>query len=153
MASEQSDHLAEVLGAAQDRLRNPDLGLPTVRDICEALGALAKEPEGVTYAEVDAGGVPALWCIPRGCDTDSVLLHCHAGGTVVFSMNSDRKAAGHLAKAAGIRASCWTTGGHRRTNSRPNRTTWRRPIAGCSSRVTAPRKSPAAATRLAATSP
>jgi monoterpene epsilon-lactone hydrolase len=87
-----------VLGAAHDRLRNPDLGLPTVRDICEALGALAKEPEGVTYAEVDAGGVPALWCIPQGCDVDSV------GGTVVFSMNSDRKAAGHLAKAAGIRA-------------------------------------------------
>jgi len=104
MASEQSDHLAEVLGAAQDRLRNPDLGLPTVRDICEALGGLAKEPEDVTYAEVDAGGVPALWCIPQGCDVDSVLLHCHAGGTVVFSMNSDRKAAGHLAKAAGIRA-------------------------------------------------
>ena len=42
MASEQSDHLAEVLGAVQDRLRNPDLGLPTVRDICETLGALAK---------------------------------------------------------------------------------------------------------------
>ena len=104
MASEQSNHLAEVLGAAQDRLRNPDLGLPTIRDICEAAAALAKEPEGVTYAEVDAGGVPALWCIPQGCDVDSVLLHCHAGGTVVFSMNSDRKAAGHLAKAAGIRA-------------------------------------------------
>jgi epsilon-lactone hydrolase len=104
MASKQSDHLAEVLGAAQDRLRNPDLELPTVRDICEAVAALATEPEGVTYAEVDAGGVPALWCIPQGCDADSVLLHCHAGGTVVFSMNSDRKAAGHLAKAAGIRA-------------------------------------------------
>jgi epsilon-lactone hydrolase len=110
MASEQSDHLAEVLGAVQDRLRNPDLGLPTVRDICEALGALAKEPEGVTYAEVDAGGVPALWCIPQGCDNDSVLLHCHAGGTVVFSMNSDRKAAGLLAKAAaleGLNGSRW----------------------------------------------
>lgn len=104
MASKESDHLAEALGAVQDRLRNPDLGLPTVRDICEALAALTREPEGVTYAEVDAGGVPALWCIPQGCDNDAVLLHCHAGGTVVFSMHSDRKAAGHLAKAAGIRA-------------------------------------------------
>ena len=65
MASEQSDHLAEVLGAVQDRLRNPDLGLPTVRDICEALSALGREPEGVTYAEVDAGGVPALWSRAR----------------------------------------------------------------------------------------
>ena len=103
MASEQSDHLAEVLGAVQDRLCNPDLALPTVRHICEALGALAKEPEGVIYAEVDADGVPALWCIPQGWDNDSVLLHCHAGGTVVFSMNSDRKAAGHLAKADALR--------------------------------------------------
>jgi acetyl esterase/lipase len=104
MASEQSDHLAKALGTVQDRLRNPDLGLPTIRDILKSLAQLAKEPERVTYAEVDAGGVPALWCIPQGCDNDSVLLHCHAGGTVVFSMNSDRKAAGHLAKAAGIRA-------------------------------------------------
>jgi acetyl esterase/lipase len=31
-------------------------------------------------------------------------LFNHAGGTVVFSTTSDRKAAGHLAKAAGIRA-------------------------------------------------
>ena len=104
MASVQSDHLAEMFGSVQDRLNNPNLGLPTIRDILEALGNVAKEPEGVTYAEVDAGGVPALWCIPEGCDTDCVLLHCHAGGSVVFSMNSDRRAAGHLAKAAGIRA-------------------------------------------------
>jgi monoterpene epsilon-lactone hydrolase len=104
MASVQSDHLAEVFGAVQDRLNNPHLGLSTIRDVVDALGNAAKEPEGVTYAEVDAGGVPALWCIPERCDTDCVLLHCHAGGSVVFSMNSDRKAASHLAKAAGIRA-------------------------------------------------
>jgi acetyl esterase/lipase len=81
------------------------LGLDTIRDICDAMaGRVGKEPEGVTYAEVDAGGVPALWCIPAGCDDESVLLWNHAGGTVVFSMYSDRKVAGHLATAAGIRA-------------------------------------------------
>ena len=105
MASVQSDDLAELFGAVQDRLNNnPNLDLVTIRDILEALGNVAKEPENVTYAEVDAGGVPALWCIPEGCDNDCVLLHCHAGGSVVFSMHSDRKAAGHLAKTAGIRA-------------------------------------------------
>jgi epsilon-lactone hydrolase len=78
--------------------------VPTIRDVADSLAAATKEPEGVTYAEVDAGGVPALWCIPEGCDNDCVLLHCHAGGTVVHSMNSDRKIAGHIAKAAGIRA-------------------------------------------------
>ena len=42
MASEQSDHLAECVGSCPRSLRNPDPGLPTVRDICETLGALAK---------------------------------------------------------------------------------------------------------------
>jgi monoterpene epsilon-lactone hydrolase len=45
-----------------------------------------------------------MWCIPEGCDADGVLLHSHAGGSVVFSMHTDRKAAGHLATAAGVRA-------------------------------------------------
>jgi acetyl esterase/lipase len=63
-----------------------------------------KEPEGVSYAEVTAGGVEALWCIPADSDPDAVLLHSHLGGTVVASMHSDRKAAAHLARAAGVRA-------------------------------------------------
>lgn len=54
--------------------------------------------------KIDAGGVPALWCIPEGCDPDRVLLHSHAGGTVVTSMHTDRKALGHIAKVARARA-------------------------------------------------
>lgn len=104
MGSAQSNDLTQLFAGVQQRLANPKLDLPTIRDICEALAVATKEPEGVTYAEVDAAGVPALWCIPEGCDNDCVLLHCHAGGTVVHSMNSDRKIAGHIAKAAGIRA-------------------------------------------------
>ena len=101
--SEQSRQFAELSAATRDRMNGLDL--LTVRDVCDALGATAgTEPEGVTYAEVDAGGVPALWCIPAGCDDANVLLFNHAGGTVVFSMRSDRKAAAHLARAAGIRA-------------------------------------------------
>jgi len=42
--------------------------------------------------------------VPHGCDADRVLLHCHAGGTLVLSMHSDRKLVGHIAKAAGVRA-------------------------------------------------
>jgi len=64
----------------------------------------AIEPEAVTYAEVDADGVPALWCIPEGCDADRILLHSHSGGTVVTSMHTDRKAVGHIAKVVGVRA-------------------------------------------------
>src|SRR6516165_11280580 len=76
----------------------------TRRDIVENLHLAAIEPEAVTYAEVDAGGVPALWCIPERSDPDRVLLHSHAGGTVVTSMHTDRKALGHIAKVARARA-------------------------------------------------
>lgn len=37
-------------------------------------------------------------------DPESVLLHSNMGGSVLMSMHSDRKAAGHLAKAAGARS-------------------------------------------------
>jgi monoterpene epsilon-lactone hydrolase len=104
MASEQMQQLAALFASGRERFSNSNLGLDDIRDICEGLHAASREPEGVTYAEVDAGGVAALWCIPAGCDADGVLLHSHAGGSVVFSMHTDRKAAGHLAKAAGVRA-------------------------------------------------
>ena len=104
MASKQLKHMAELYASIRERVSKPDLDLATTRDILENLHLAAIEPEGVTYAEVDAGGVPALWCIPEGCDADRVLLHSHAGGTVVFSMYSDRKAVGHIAKAVGVRA-------------------------------------------------
>jgi hypothetical protein len=63
---------------SKNRLADRRLDLATLRDIAERLHLAGSEPEGVTYAEVDAGGVPALWCIPRRCDTHRVLLHSHA---------------------------------------------------------------------------
>ena len=104
MASEQSKYLVELYASIKERVSKPDLDLATNRDIVENLHLVAIEPEAVTYAEVDADGVPALWCIPQGCDADRVLLHSHSGGTVVTSMHTDRKAVGHIAKAAGVRA-------------------------------------------------
>ncbi len=74
------------------------------RDLAERLHMLATEPEGVTYAEADADGVPALWCIPLDSSPDHVLLHNHSGGSVVSSMYMDRKAVAHLARATGARA-------------------------------------------------
>lgn len=74
------------------------------RDLAERLHMLATEPEDVTYAEADAGGVPALWAIPANASPEHVLLHSHSGGSVVSSMYMDRKAIAHLAKATGARA-------------------------------------------------
>lgn len=100
----QAQQFAEFLDSLRTRFTSPNLDVATVRDICEELHLAAAEPEGVSYAEVDAGGVPALWCIPEGTGTEHALVHFHLGGSVVASMHSDRKAAAHIAKAAGIRS-------------------------------------------------
>lgn len=104
MASRQAVEFADFLAEVGRRSSNPNFELETIRDVTENIHLATKEPEGVTYAEVDAGGVEAMWCIPVDSDPESVLLHTHMGGTVVMSMHSDRKAAGHLAKAAGARS-------------------------------------------------
>jgi monoterpene epsilon-lactone hydrolase len=104
MASNESKELADFYSVLRDRTSNPDLDLATVRDIVESIHTATKEPEGVTYADAYAGGVEALWCIPVDSDPDAVLLHNHMGGSVFASMHSDRKAAAHIAKAAGIRS-------------------------------------------------
>ncbi|OBI97481.1 alpha/beta hydrolase fold domain-containing protein [Mycobacterium asiaticum] len=104
MANEQSAGLAGIFAEIGRRSSNPNFELQTIRDVTENIHVATKEPEGVTYAEVDAGGVEALWCIPVDSDPESVLLHSHMGGSVLMSMYSDRKAAAHIAKAAGARS-------------------------------------------------
>ena len=104
MASKQMKQMNELYASIKERVLKPNLDLATNRDIVENLHLAAIEPEAVTYAEVNADGVSALWCIPLGSDPDRVLLHSHSGGSVVTSMHTDRKAIGHIAKAVGVRA-------------------------------------------------
>jgi acetyl esterase/lipase len=70
--------------------------------VIDAMHVTAKEPEGVTYVEDDLGSVPALWCVPANATPHAVLLHSHMGGSIVGSMHAERKAAAHIAKAAGV---------------------------------------------------
>lgn len=102
MPSAQLLQMADFYADLASRWPVDDIALQ--RDLAERLHMLATEPEGVTYAEVDADGVPALWAIPVDSSPDHVLLHSHSGGSVVSSMYMDRKAIAHLAKAAGARA-------------------------------------------------
>ncbi|OBH74565.1 alpha/beta hydrolase [Mycobacterium scrofulaceum] len=104
MASQQAIEFADFYAEIGRRSSTPGFGLETIRDVTENIHLATKEPEGVTYAEVDAGGVEALWCIPVDSDPESALLHTHMGGSVLMSMHSDRKAAAHIAKAAGVRS-------------------------------------------------
>jgi monoterpene epsilon-lactone hydrolase len=103
MASEEARQSLELYRSV-GTLEVQQTDIRVIRAIFETLHLGANEPEGVTYAEVDANGVPAMWCVPKDCDADRVLLHCHAGGTLVLSMHSDRKLVGHIAKATGVRA-------------------------------------------------
>lgn len=73
-------------------------------EIAERTGDSTTEPNGVTYDETLAGGVPALWATPDGAATRPVLLYFHGGGYCYGSIRSHRKLVGHLAKAARCRA-------------------------------------------------
>ena len=104
MSSIQLKQMAEFYNEARSRFLNSNIDLATQRDVVERLHLVGSEPEGVTYAEADANGVPSLWCIPEDCHKDHVLLHMHASGSVVWSIHTDRKAVGHIANAVGVRA-------------------------------------------------
>ncbi|MFD0440666.1 alpha/beta hydrolase [Streptomyces chartreusis] len=102
--SPEAQEFVRFLDSVRAKAETPGLDLAVLRDVVDSYHRASTEPEGVTYAEVDADGVPAIWCIPEGADPDRALLHFHFGGAVAASMHSDRKAAGHIAKAAGIRS-------------------------------------------------
>ncbi|MEH0573296.1 alpha/beta hydrolase [Streptomyces sp. B21-108] len=102
--SKEAHEFAEFLAGVSAKSATPGLDLAVIRDVVDSNHKASTEPEGVTYAEVDADGVPALWAVPEGADPDRALLHFHFGGSVTASMHSDRKAAGHIAKAAGARS-------------------------------------------------
>jgi len=61
------------------------MDLTTIRDVVENLH-----------------GVPALWCIPEGCDADRILLHSHSGGTVYEMLVGEAIEFAKRAKDAGV---------------------------------------------------
>lgn len=105
MPSKESEAQRALFSELGDRLTaDPPPGVPAIREMFESFHTLASEPTGVTYEEVDAGGVPALWCLPVGAAEDRVMLFTHGGGFVTNGPASHRKMTGHLAKAAGVKA-------------------------------------------------
>lgn len=105
MASAESAYLTDLYSDWSARMTaEPEMGLPALRDLFEEWHLPTVEPEGVTYAETDADGVPVMWCAPIDATPDRVLLYSHGGGFVVGSRHSHRKLAGHMARAIGCRA-------------------------------------------------
>ncbi len=105
MASKQSEALKVLYRSWIDALSaNPEMPLDELRRMFEHWGDVTAEPRGIDYIETDAGGVPAMWAAPKGCEADRVLLCSHGGGYVTGSMYTHRKVYGHFAKAVGSRA-------------------------------------------------
>jgi monoterpene epsilon-lactone hydrolase len=106
MASEQARAVHEMLRAQRNAAAADATTAPTLaeqRALAERIGDSTTEPTGVTYADVDAGGVPAQWVTPEGAST-GVLVYFHGGGFCFGSMRSHRRLVGHLATAARCRA-------------------------------------------------
>jgi monoterpene epsilon-lactone hydrolase len=102
-ASKESAALAELYAGWVERMSaEPPMDLAAMRSMFEEWHLPTAEPHDVAYREVDAGGVPAMWCLPRDSAMDRAIIWTHGGGYVVGSMHSHRKVAGHLAKAVGV---------------------------------------------------
>lgn len=65
---------------------------------------LTGEPKGVDYIEVSAGGVDAMWIVPKNAIQNRVILCMHGGGYFAGSMYTHRKLFAHIAKTIGCRA-------------------------------------------------
>ena len=99
------DPLAALYAGWQKAIaERPDMSLEEVRGLFEHWGDVTAEPGGVDYIEDDAGGIEAMWALPKVRVDDRVLLCMHGGGYVLGSMYSHRKLYGHFAKSAGCRA-------------------------------------------------
>src|SRR4029077_15670816 len=102
MGSPELARYADFYADMSDRFALTD-NLSLWRDISERLHQLTSEPEDVTYRDLTANGVPAILVMPADSSPEQILLHSHSGGSVTSSMWQERKAVGHLAKAAGPR--------------------------------------------------
>jgi len=102
MASPQAEAIKDQLRLFAGSL-DPNASLEEMRASYEAFAQLTTDPDGVTWTEVDAGGVPAIWADPADGARDRVLEYVHGGGYVIGTADYYRRLTGHLANALGCR--------------------------------------------------
>ena len=73
------EQMAEFYNEPRNRFLNSNVDLATQRDVVERLHLAGAEPEDVTYAEVDANGVPSLGCIRRDATRTACCCTCTPG--------------------------------------------------------------------------
>ena len=106
MANKRSEVVRDHWRSMTEAVRaNPNQTPAEIRERVEKYWpALTSEPGGIDYLEVEVGGRPALWAVPKGSAEDRVIFSVHGGGGVSGSIYTHRKLFGHLAKAVGARA-------------------------------------------------
>ncbi|WP_431879806.1 alpha/beta hydrolase [Amycolatopsis sacchari] len=99
------DLLGEIYAQwAVEMAAQPDMSIALLRILFDDWQRATAEPEAVTYAHTEIGGVPGIRVRPQDADASRVLLFFHGGGFALGSSASHRKLAGHLAKACGVEA-------------------------------------------------
>ena len=80
MASKQAEELRNLYRGWAGALSG-GMPLEEWRDMVERWEMVTGEPGETDYLETDAGGVPAMWAVPKGCAADRVLLCLHGGAS------------------------------------------------------------------------
>jgi acetyl esterase/lipase len=103
MASQQAEAVkAQLRQYAEQALTAGDVTLEEMRSR-SILEEFTGRPDGVTWIEEDAGGIPAIWAVPEGAAPDRVVQYVHGGGYILGSAEQYRHLTGHVAKAVGCR--------------------------------------------------
>ena len=94
--------LAEMLAQLSGTEEHPVL-VDEMRGLYGLFADITAEPDEVTWTEVDAGGIPAIWADPDAGATDRVVQYVHGGGYVIGNAHYYKRLTGHIAKAVGCR--------------------------------------------------
>lgn len=78
-------------------------GVRWLRDAQDLLPSTPPRSTQVAFEEVNAGGVPALWCTPSAHHESRTLVYFHGGGYVMGSVAGYRDLLGRLAAGSGAR--------------------------------------------------
>src|SRR5262245_39652391 len=73
------EQMAEFHNEPRNRFLNSNVDLATRPDVVERLHLAGAEPEGLTYAEVDANGVLSLWCTGEMARRPRAVAHARRG--------------------------------------------------------------------------
>jgi acetyl esterase/lipase len=105
MMSKAKQSLVDLYGSWMAEIgRDPNMPLEDIRALFEHWGDVTSEPGRCDFSLTEAGGLEAMWVVPKGYEGNKVLLCAHGGGYVLSSIYSHRKVFAHFAQQVGCRA-------------------------------------------------